>query len=263
VDTILRKDPRHREARLLLARAHLSRNAYGDALAIVEGVLRETDAAIVHYLHGKTLFGLGRLHDSREAFDRAFALDPKLLEAMLLRREVDRHIRMHRNALGEHNDAQIDIPVSLVELRAVLVSGDIAQAIAALSAHPYREQPDAQLLLARLVAFSGAPQRAIIIYDEAAASEPHRHAALLGKATLLLDLPKGEESALAIFDELCAEEPTDADASEGRARALEKLGRIGEAAAEFRRCVSLAAGRSDLRVRAAADWLRDHPQHER
>jgi Flp pilus assembly protein TadD len=114
-----------------------------------------------------------------------------------------------------------------------------------------------QLVLARLVDFAGDEERACLIYDRAATSQSHCYAALLGKASLLVE--QRTESALAIFEDLCAQAPTDPDPCEGRARALEKLGRLGEAAAEFRRFISLATSRSDIRVRAAADWLRDHP----
>lgn len=65
-------------------------------------------------------------------------------------------------------------------------------------------------------------------------------------------------SALAPFDVVCAEAPTDLDASEGRAQTLERLGRLGEAAAEYRRFVRLASARADLRVRAARQWLEEH-----
>jgi hypothetical protein len=50
----------------------------------------------------------------------------------------------------------------------------------------------------------------------------------------------------------------DPEASEGSSRALDKLGRTGEAAAEFRRFISLATVGFDLRVRAAHAWLDAH-----
>jgi hypothetical protein len=57
---------------------------------------------------------------------------------------------------------------------------------------------------------------------------------------------------------VCAEAPSDLDASEGRAQALERLSRLGEAAAEYRRFVGLANARADLRVRVAQQWLDAH-----
>lgn len=252
----LANHPHDAEAMGIVAQAHLRNRHYERALKQIE---KMPEGGNAHYLRGKALLGMGRHIEARDAFDRALALDPKLIEAMLLRREVDRLLRLHRRQAGEQKDSALEIPETLAELRQILVTGDVAQAIASLSAPPYREQPDAQLLLARLLAFAGEPERALGIFDQAAVSEAHRFAALLGKANVLLDLDRGEGAALAIFDVLCAERYSDADVSEGRARALEKLGRLGEAAAEFRRFISLATGGSDLRVRAAADWLRDHP----
>lgn len=251
---VLAEIPDNAEAAAIIVQVRLSKSQYEDALAQTL-VLGDTPRG--NYLRGKALLGLGRLHEARDAFDRALVLDPKLLEAMLLRREADRNIKQQRVEVGEARALDLEIPASLEELREVLSSGDHAWMIATLDAHPYGEQPDAQLVLARVLSFIGAHERAIAAYDRASRSKPHRHVALVGKATVLVE--NSAESALAIFDALCAEQPTDADASEGRARALEKLGRLGEAAAEFRRFIALATSGSDLRVRAAADWLRDHP----
>jgi Flp pilus assembly protein TadD len=79
----------------------------------------------------------------------------------------------------------------------------------------------------------------------------------VGKATVLLEQGQ-HESALAMFDALLAEDARDLEACEGRARTLDKLGRVGEAAAAFRRFVSLADAGAKLRVRVAQLWLDQH-----
>jgi tetratricopeptide (TPR) repeat protein len=202
-----------------------------------------------HYLRGKALFANGRMYEARDAFERASALDPTLLEAQLLRREVERVTGNVRQSVGSQHAPTFEIPEQLAELRGILVSGNTGDAIAALRDERYADNADAQLLLARFLAFDNRPEEAVAVFDLLAASS-HRTAALVGKGSALLDLGRPGD-ALSIFEQL----PDDADAAEGAARALEALGRIDEAAASYRRFVALASSGSELRVRAAQLWL--------
>ena len=142
-------------------------------------------------------------------------------------------------------------------MAAELEWAEAADAIAALSEPGYADDAEAQLMLARFFSFDRKLDRASEIYDRVAhMPPPHRHAALVGKATVLLE--QGQlESALA-FDAVIGEMPHDIEGSEGRARTLDKLGRVGEAAAEFRRFVALGSAGSNLRVRVAQLWLEQH-----
>jgi tetratricopeptide (TPR) repeat protein len=248
---VLAADPSRTELRNILVKALLVAGKHQEALVEIDA---PRDAA-QHYLRGKVLLALSRLEEARDAFEHACLLQPMMLEAMLLRREVDRCMANGRRAVGAQGPITFDIPASLAELRDVLISGRTADAIDALSQPRFADDPDAQLVLARMLVFDRQLERAVQIYDRIAQlADPHRHTALVGKASVLLDLGK-LESALALFDLLCSEKPNDSDASEGRARALEKAGRVGEAAAEYRRFVALATSRSDARVRAAQRWL--------
>ena len=250
----LAADPSRIAARVTLVQALLARRDFAGALADADRlVLAAADDGAHHYLRGKALFGLGRLDEAREVFALATAVQPTLLEAMLMRREVERAIGAARRHAGTQGPIAIDVPASV---RDVLSSDD---PIAALADARFADDADAQLVLARLLAFDRQPERALAIYDRLAGmADPHRHHALVGKAGVLLD--QGHlESALALFDLLCAEQPTDPEASEGRAHALERANRLGEAAAEFRRFLSLATSRSDVRVRSAQLWLDEHP----
>lgn len=250
----LHTDPARVDAHVLLVRALIEHRKHADALVEADALLRSASYdATAHYLRGKALLGLGRLEEARDAFDLAIALKPTMLEAMLLRREADRTLVRLGKAIGKQH-VSIAIPESLEHLRDVLTSGRSKPAIEALSLLP--DDPDAQLLLARFLGFDGKHDEAIVIYDRLA-STSHRHAALVGKAGALLEEGHAE-SALAIFDALIADTPNDREATEGRARALDRLGRTSEAAAEFRRFVSLATAGADLRVRAAQLWLEHH-----
>ncbi|NVB82613.1 MAG: hypothetical protein HOV81_29805 [Kofleriaceae bacterium] len=171
---------------------------------------------------------------------------------------MDRAIGSARKTVGSQHAPVLDVPASLDPLRDVLARGNTREIIDALSAPQHDDNPDAQLVLARFLALDGELGRASGIYHRLAEGpDPHRRRALVGKAGLLLQLGL-LDSALALFDGVCAEAPSDLDASEGRAQALERLGRLGEAAAEYRRFVGLANARADLRVRVAQQWLDAH-----
>ncbi len=238
---------------LLRVRNYIQALEYADRL-----VTRAGDVGRHHYRRGKALFGVGRLVEARAVFELALSLDPKLVEAMLLHCEVERTMRNTRIEVGTQRAPVIELPESLAPFRSVILAGRPRAIIDALSVPEQAENLDAQVMLARYLALDGEPDRASAIFERVASAPfPYRQRALVGKAELLLDAG-AHESALALFDVVCAEAPSDLDASEGRAQALERLGRVGEAAAEYRRFVGLANARADLRVRAAQQWLDAH-----
>jgi tetratricopeptide (TPR) repeat protein len=245
-----------RPATLLIAEIHLRRRQFDDALGWLEPLLAAGDDARAEYVRAKAMFAAGRLLDAHDGFLRTLALEPTMIEAMLLRREVDRALSRVRAKVGDGEALAINLPAGLENLRHILLSGDTRRAIDALDDARLHSDSEAQLVLARYLAMDGQLDRALVVYDRI--GDEHRFTAHLGKASTLLELDR-DESALALYDALVAEKPSDAEASEGRARALEKLGRIGEAAAEYRRFISLATAGSDLRVRAAQEWLDAHP----
>jgi tetratricopeptide (TPR) repeat protein len=253
----LAKDTAHGDALWILASAMLRRGWHAEALRNAERLVELEASGRAHYLRGKSLFALGRLPEAHDAFVEAARADPKLLEAQLLRREVDRAMGNVRQSVGTQHAPTFDIPEQLAELRDVLVGGNTEAAIAALRDDRYARDADAQLLLARLLAFDRRHDDAIAVYDGLEATS-HRVPALVGKATALLELGRHGD-ALSIFEQL----PDDADAAEGQARALEALGRPDDAAEAYRRFIALAARGSDLRVRAAALALEDIAQRRR
>jgi tetratricopeptide (TPR) repeat protein len=236
----------------------LKRRSFDEALSIADyHVGLDPSRGRAHYLRGKALFALGRMVDARDAFARATVLDPKLIEAQLLRREVERVTGNVRQTVGTQHAPSFDIPEQLADLRDVLISGDTNAAITALRDDRYARDADAQLLLARLLAFDKRLDEAIVVYDQLAATS-HRSAALVGKANALLELGRAGD-ALSIVEQL----PDDADAAEVQARALEALQRVEEAAEAYRRFIALASSGSDLRVRAAQLALDDLAQRRR
>ena len=251
-ESALALDPDHLPALALLISAMLAKYQHEEALRNADRLVELTpDSARAHYLRGKALFVNGRLPEARDAFEHATKLDPKLLEAQLLRREVERVTGNVRQSVGAQHAPTFDLPEHLAELRDVLVSGNTASAIDALRDPRYAQDADAQLLLARFLAFDRRHEEALAVYDGLAATS-HRTAALVGKGLALLELDRLGD-ALSILEQL----PDDADAAEGAARALEALGRIDEAAEAYRRFIALASSGSDLRVRAAQLWLAD------
>ena len=250
-------EPSSLASRIVLAKSLHASGRHHDALAQTEHLLAHAaDDAAHHYLRGKILIALGRLGDARASFDRAATLRPSLVEAMLLRRQVDRAISAGNKTVGSQKTPTFDVPESLSQLRELLLAGGVADAIAALS--ELADNPDAQLLLSRLLVFDGQLARSLEVCDRATRfPDPHGKRAVVGKACVLVEM--GEHApALALLDSLCSTDPADVDAAEARARALEKLGRIDEAAREYQRFVSLATAGSDNRVRAAQLWLDKH-----
>jgi tetratricopeptide (TPR) repeat protein len=245
-------------ARTVLTRALIEHRFHADALIQADGLVAiATYDATAHYLRGKALLGLARLEDARDAFDLALVLRPTMIEAMLLRREADRTLAKLGKSVGQQQTTVV-VPESLEPLRDILLGGRIKDVIHALSSPGYATDPQAQLMLARFHTFDRSYGRATALYDRVLESSPqHRHTALVGKATVLLEQGQ-HESALAMFDALLAEDARDLEACEGRARTLDKLGRVGEAAAAFRRFVSLADAGAKLRVRVAQLWLDQH-----
>jgi tetratricopeptide (TPR) repeat protein len=208
-----------------------------------------------HYLRGKCLLALSRLVEARESFDRACALRPQLVEAMLLRREVDRCLKDLRKTVGHQEPMVLDVPGHLAELRGALVGGRTQDAIEMLQRPEYEADAVAQLILGGCLAFDGRFEESAEVYERASTlSGENRYPAMIGRACALLELGRPAD-ALDVFDVVRRENPGNVDAFEGRARALEQLGRKGEAAEEFRRFVAAAGATSDLRVRSAQLWL--------
>lgn len=202
-----------------------------------------------HYLQGRCLLVASRLVEARESFDQAIRLAPKLIEAMMLRREVDRAIGDLQRTTGVALPLSIELPEHLAELRPLLTTGTYEPVIERLRRPEHADDAIAQLILASCLEWDQRYDEAIDTYDRVTA-EPHRPAALVGKASVLLVRGRPED-ALTEIDAALALEPEHADAIECRSRILEQLGRREEAQQELRRFVAIATARSDLRVRAA------------
>lgn len=193
---------------------------YRGALDLVDAQLVATpDDARAHHLRGKAQFALGRIADARAAFDRACTLDARLLEAMLLRREMDRAMK----DAGTANRMALKLPDHLVELRDILVTGRIVDAIQLLRRPAYDDDRTAQLLLAELLITDERLDDALAVFD--------RLGEQIGKARALLALDRPAEALVALT--------TDSDD-----------------ALELRSRILLALGRGDDAERAMDDYLR-------
>ncbi|HET9987534.1 MAG TPA: tetratricopeptide repeat protein [Kofleriaceae bacterium] len=216
----------------------LRKRAYRVVLERIETWLANApDEPRAHHLRGKALLALGRLSDARAAFDRACALRPQLLEAMLLRREVDRVTSMTQAETGSAKPMTLALPDHLAELRDVLVSGRIVDAIQMLRRPAYDDDPIAQLLLAELLCTDDRHDDALAIYDRLDSED-----ARLGKARALLALARPAEALDALA-------PVTADeAYELRSRVLGILGRDDEAGVQMSTYLRLIEQRSDRRI---------------
>jgi tetratricopeptide (TPR) repeat protein len=239
-------DPTSREAFRIETTGLLRRREHTEALACTEAWAQVApDDGPLHYARGKALLGLSRLPEARDAFDRAIVLEPTMLEAMLLRREVDRYMKKQRSDVGAQAQMPLEFPPELAGFRDAMVSGHVIEAIALLRTERYATDALAQLLLAQLLAFDGEHAEALAIFLRYVDGE-QRRAGLVGAAECCLALGHSEE-ALAAANRL--DPRKEIVAIELRARAFAQLGRDAEAEAELQRYV--AANRGDVRVRNA------------
>jgi tetratricopeptide (TPR) repeat protein len=248
--------PDHVEAHELRGTALLGCRRFSEALAAADAwiTLAPGDGR-AHHARGKALIGLGRPVDARAAFERASALSPQRLEAMLLRREVDRMTGTARVAVGSALPLTLDIPAHLGELRDALAGGRTVDAIALLQRPEYSRDAVAQRLLGELLAHDARFADALSAFDAALVLDDTIHqapAARLGKASALLGLGRAND-ALALFDGVIADHSELHEAFAGRARALVALGRTAEAETALQRYVALTGRLSELRVRMARD----------
>jgi tetratricopeptide (TPR) repeat protein len=199
--------------------AVFQRGAHADALAIADRfVSLAPDAAIAHYRRGRCLLGLHRLVEAHAALVRAEQLDPKLAEAMLVRREVDRALANVRAVVGTAAAIPLHIPEHLTEVRAAMARGAVDEAAAWLEGHDLDDS--ARLLLGHLLVGQQRFADAVTAFDRV--SGDLAHDAALGKARALSGLGRGEE-ALRILDRVCAENPDLTEAVVIRARVVAML----------------------------------------
>jgi len=193
----------------------LRRGEHEAAGALAEALIEVApESAIAHYRHGRCLFALRRLADARARLDHACHLDPTLVEAMLIRREVDRAIAKVRGEVGEPLP-QPELPAHLPEVKVAMAAGNVDKAIELLaSADP--GDLDARLFLAHLLVGRGRLDDALVAYRAAAAGE-RQHVARIGMARVLAELGRVEEASR-LLDRVCAEAPRLVEATAERRR---------------------------------------------
>jgi len=245
-------DLAHPDALAILVRGQLMAKQYDNALRKTDHWLTlDVDPASAHYLRGKALLALKRFVEARDSFDRALSVDPRMVPAMLLRREADRQLTEIRDSTGVQRAIEIPIPAHLPELKPLFAASKIEDAISLLTSPRYADDTVALLLLASCLDFAHRCSEAADLYAKIAArSAEHRHAALLGRASMLAELGD-PDGALDVLDALRTERPDDLDIIEGRAWVLDRLGRAEESQAEFRRYVALNHGSA-----RRAGWIR-------
>ncbi len=238
-------DPSSCPALQIETSVHLRRREHAAALTCVERwrELAPDDPAML-YARGKVLLNLRRLPEAHEAFDRATVLDPHMLEAMLLRREVERMARRARLAVGAQTQAVPDLPVAL---REALLGGRPQDALELLDGPACADDVLAQLIRAELLADARRFEDALAVFQRFTHDPAQRAVALIGVARMLLELGR-TEAALVAVDHLAGVSPGELEVLELRARALEQLGRSDEAVAERTRLAEQTTIRSQARI---------------
>jgi tetratricopeptide (TPR) repeat protein len=194
-------DPAHHEASSMIVHALVVMKRPHDALPITDAFVRAAPASgRAHYLRGRCQYALRQLHEARESFDRACTLEPTLVEALLLRREVDRSLGHVRATVGSQPAVMAIVPDRLAEIRPMLADGRVREAIALLRREAYRDDALAQMVLAGCLHHIRDLYNALTVYLRVEDVFPeYRHDAMLGRARVMTDLGRPDE-AIALVD---------------------------------------------------------------
>lgn len=206
------------EAHALHATALSRAKQHAEALLATESWLKAAPGTgEAYYVRGKAQLALGKLPEARASLDRACALAPRHLAAMVLRTSVLRRAKRLQDDVGIDLRKGLPVPDHLGEVEPVLAAGRIQEAIAMLRD---ATDLDALRLLASCHEYRGDYASALAVFE--------RLDDRLGRARALIALDRADE-ALALLD---GEEP---DVIDARADALERLGRRAEAEGVRRR----------------------------
>ncbi|HEY4182035.1 MAG TPA: tetratricopeptide repeat protein [Kofleriaceae bacterium] len=178
-----------------------------------------------HYARGKALLRLEHHADARDAFDAALKADPKLVEAMLLRRQAELAMNNTRAHVGAPTPMQLDVPDDLLELREAVIGGKLDDALALLAKPELAEHAAAQLYRGQILFFLERYVEALSVLEHLTSGE-----ARYARARVLTALDRYEE-ALAELDVIRDAHPEITDAAATRAYVLDALGRPREAEA--------------------------------
>lgn len=191
-------DPRSGEALSIGARAAMSSKRYVEAIGLAQRRLAidDTDAGL-YYVLGRALLVRKRFIEARDAFDRACTLEPKRIEAMLLRREADRCARRVADAVGTARPMTIDLPEHLMAMRDPLAAGRVDEVIPQLEL--LVDDGAAQLVLAECLAYAQRYDEALGVYGRAAELDPSLRArSTISRARALLFLERADEALAAL-----------------------------------------------------------------
>lgn len=213
----LELDALHGEALSIAFRCAMLRLQYDAAIGFAQRRLAidDTDAGL-YYLLGRALLVRKRFVEARDAFDRACTLEPKRIEAMLLRREADRCARRVADVVGVARPMTVDLPEHLMAMRDPLAAGRVDEVIPQLEL--LVDDGAAQLVLAECLAYAQRYEEALGVYVRAGELDAAlRTRSTIGRARALLFLERADEAlaALAGFE--------GKDANELRAMIRERL----------------------------------------
>lgn len=213
-------DARGLEAQATLVEMAFQRGDLTAALSLADHMIATYPrSGLGLYRRGRVLFRLGRLVEARDALDRAQVIEPTLLDAMLLRREVDKAITKVRAVVGSAVPQQLAIPEYLPEVRAAMARGSVPDAVSWLEGHEIGDGV-ARLLLGNLLVGQERFADALRAFERVGGE--HVRDALLGKARALAASGRGEE-ALRLLDRIVAEDPDSTEAMVVRARVVDLL----------------------------------------
>lgn len=171
-----------------------------------------------------------------------------MLEALLLRTEMDRAIRRLHVEVGAQVTPLPSLPAPLESLREALVAGRTGEVIDVLAAPAHAGDVIAQLLRAELLVSDARWPEAHDVLVPLVDDPAHGNVARIALARVLLQLGRVDE-ARATIELARTARPQDPEVHEVRAAVLDRLGQADGAEQARRQALALGIGRSDARVR--------------
>ena len=241
---ILSAEPANRRARHFLGIIRFQQGQHAEALALIGASLEGHANADGLLNYGNVLQALGRFEDALASYDRALAIEPRLINALYNRGVTLSSMKRPAEALAAYDKAleitpddagiwmnRVSILIELKRPEDALVAADSLLALAPHYAEAWNNHGIALQALHRF-------EEALTSYQKALAIEPDYAEAHFNRGSTLQSLARGEE-ALASFASAVAINPDFAEAWYNCGVALQAARRLDEALTGYDRALAV------------------------
>ena len=240
----LSTDPRNFRAQNFLGIIRFQQGRYAEALGLIGGSLKSNSNAEALSNYGNVLQALGRLDEALESYDKALAIEPKLINALYNRGVTLSNMKRMADALASYDKALEIAPddadiwmnrvPALIDLNRLEEALAAAEKLLAMAPHYAEAWNNRGIALQALERFG----EALASYEKALAIKPDYAEAHFNRGSALQYLGRGEE-ALASFSRAVAINPGFAEAWYNYGVALQQACRLDEALARYDRALAI------------------------